>query len=273
MDQLANEQGNDQYMTIRQGQPIAPSEQEGRALRDEVKRTTSRIRTQLMGLVQASQRVGSRNVRHGKRIDARSLHRLNSGDTRVFRRDTPKPRPNTAVHILVDMSGSMGRAGATGKRRFQVASEASMAIALALEAIHGVNPAVTYFGNDGHAPVYNVVRHGENVSRNAGRFVFYPTGTTPMAEAIWYSGYELVQTREERKMLVVVTDGDPDEAMATQAVIDLCERGDVEVIGIGIGSGAVAQFFKNYVVIEDVSDLQRTLFRLMERSLAASLVA
>ena len=149
----------------------------------------------------------------------------------------------------------------------------AMAIGMALEAINGVNPAVTYFGDDGHRPVFSAVRHGERVAPNAGKFTFAPTGTTPMAEALWYSAFELVQTKEERKMLIIVTDGDPDEPEATQAVIDLCTASGVEVIGIGVVSGAIARFVKNHVVIDQVEDLQKTLFRLMEQTLTAELAA
>ena len=44
-----------------------------------------------------------------------------------------------------------------------------------------------------------------------------------MAEAIWYAAFELTKTREERKMLIVVTDGAPQNAPACSSVINLCE--------------------------------------------------
>lgn len=273
LDGVARREGDATYRTVREASDIVSRDAAGNAMRDEVKRTTSRIRTQLQGMVQASQRVARRTVRHGKRVDASRLHRLQSGDTRVFQRNTTKRRPNTAVHLLVDASGSMSRQADCGDRMYQVASKAAMAIGMALEAINGVNPAVTYFGGDGYHPVFSAVRHGERVAPNAGKFTFAPTGTTPMAEALWYSAFELVQTKEERKMLIIVTDGDPDEPEATQAVIDLCTASGVEVIGIGVVSGAIARFVSNHVVIDQVEDLQKTLFRLMEQTLTAELAA
>ncbi|WP_254921935.1 VWA domain-containing protein, partial [Salmonella enterica] len=88
-------------------------------------------------------------------------------------------------------------------------------------------------------------------------------------EAMWYAAFELTKTREERKMLIVVTDGQPQSAPACRSVIDLCERSDVEVIGIGVETTAVSGLFQKNIVIDDAAALQRTLFKLMERSLTA----
>lgn len=101
----------------------------------------------------------------------------------------------------------MSYRAANGKERQDIAREASLAIAMALEAIPGVNPAVTFFGGDDNQPVFSAVKHGETVQNRAGRFGFKARG--PMAEAIWYAAFELTKTREERKMLIVVTDGAP----------------------------------------------------------------
>ncbi|TDX26783.1 cobalamin biosynthesis protein CobT [Modicisalibacter xianhensis] len=273
LNRIANDKGDNTYRTVREAQRIEGSAAAGKSMQNEVRATTSRIRTQLMGLVQASQRTSHRTVRHGKRLDTARLARLASGDTRVFRQPSPRRRPNTAVHLLVDVSSSMAHGHSNGKLPFEIAREAALAIGLALEAINGVNPAVTFFGGYEQAPVFSAVRHGESVSRNVGRFTMRPTGTTPMAEAIWYSAFELVQTREERKLLVVVTDGDPNEAAPTHTVVQLCEASGVEVIGLGIACHAVSRFFSNHVVIDSVDDLKRTLFRLVERSLTADPVA
>ena len=270
MDSQALADGNPHYRTVREAQDVLSNEAAGKVIRDEVNATTSRIRSQLAGLVQASQQRNTRMARRGKRLDHKQLHRLQTGDTRVFRREAPKQRPNTAVHLLIDMSSSMKNTLADGKPMYRVAREAAMAIGLALESIQGVNPAVTFFGSNTTHPVFSAVRHGQSVKRNAGRFVMAPVGNTPMAEAIWYSGFELVQTREARKMLIVVTDGQPGNASATVNVAKLCESSNVEVIGIGVGTNSVASLFSNHIVINDVTDLQTTLFKLMELSLTAS---
>ncbi|EGQ8541928.1 VWA domain-containing protein [Vibrio parahaemolyticus] len=269
LNRVAQDKGDSSYMTVRSAVNTQNNPAVGKSLVGDVKSTTSKIRTQLYGLVQASQRVAHRNQRSGKRVDARKLHRVVTGDTRVFLKPEAKKRPNTAVHILVDMSSSMAYKAANGKERQDIAREASLAISMALEAIPGVNPAVTFFGGNRNQPVFSVVKHGDTVQNRAGRFGFKATGGTPMAEAMWYAAFELTKTREERKMLIVVTDGQPQSAPACRSVIDLCERSDVEVIGIGVETTAVSGLFQKNIVIDDAAALQRTLFKLMERSLTA----
>ena len=56
---------------------------------------------------------------------------------------------------------------------------------------------------------------------------------------------------------------------AGAGVINLCERSNVEVIGIGVETNAVTRLFPTNIVIDDAAALQRTLFKLMERSLTA----
>jgi hypothetical protein len=261
---VARNEGDASYQTVRTALP-SNNHPHGRSLVDEVKSTTSKIRSQLHGLVQASQRSGAHRTRSGKRLDTNNIHRVVSGDMRIFRSPIERQRPNTAVHILVDMSSSMNNKVGS-KRLSDVASESALALALALQPIPGVNPAVTYFMG-GNIPVRSVVKHGENVMQQAGRFIHTPTSSTPMAEAIWYSAYELTKTREAKKVMVVLTDGEPDSHAPCKAVIDLCEKSGIEMYGIGIKTASVDALFKQNIVINDVSDLQRTLFKLVGQSL------
>lgn len=240
----------------------------GQMLIGQVAAASSRIQSQLMGLVQSSQRNGYTPGRHRRHLDTNRLHRLVSGDTRIFRRSAERKHPDTAVHLLVDMSSSMDKLMPSGEHVYEVARDAAMALALGLEKINGVNPAVTFFCKNSRQPVWSVVKHGQKVSRNAGRFSFSPDGGTPMTEAIWYSAFELSKTRERRKMVLVVTDGEPNNVGSCQHVVQLCQRSGIEMIGIGVGKGAkVASLFASSIQIESVKDLKHTLFQLMSDAL------
>lgn len=262
-----NESGS--YSTIKQAVEIQNRVYEGGQALRNAKADSIGIRQQLLGLVQASQRHASLTHRRGKSLAHTKLSRVMQGDTRVFRQPVEKRSPNTAVHILVDISGSMNGSTLSGsKRLYEVAQEAALTIALALEGIQGVNPAVTYFGGSAEEPNFSAMKHGQRVSQNAGRFILPPQGSTPMAEAIWYGAYELSKTREQRKLMIVITDGEPNNEAAVKSVVDLCERSGIELIGIGLITHAVKQFFQRSIVIQDVNDLRKTLFKLMENSLA-----
>lgn len=247
-----------------------PKQQKGSGgadLLSDVRTVSSQLSQQLYGLVQASQQRKSRIGRAGKRISAKRATRILTGDTRVFEKRAAKREPNTAVHLLIDMSSSMNQ-GHGPKSPAQIARESSLALALALENIKGVNPAVTFFSSTAKQPVQQVVRHGERVLQKLDHFMVPATGSTPMAEAIWFAGYELSRVKEERKLVIVVTDGDPNNAFATRNVIERCVNGGFEFIGVGVKSTAVKKFFDNNIVINDVQELRTTLFSLMASNLS-----
>jgi len=79
----------------------------GNALISRVLNESGKIRASLQGLVQSSRYDRPVNKRSGNRIDGRKLTRLMQGDSRVFERRKHHQAPNTAIHLLVDGSGSM----------------------------------------------------------------------------------------------------------------------------------------------------------------------
>lgn len=262
LDEVAENSGNSDYCTVHEALKVNPVSSSGDELLAEAKTTSAGIRQQLNGLVQATQREATRHTRTGRRISTSRLARVRTGETRVFTQSTDKVAPNTAVHILLDMSGSMSGVEAT------IAKEAALSIALALETIKGVNPAVTFFCGDSRHPVRSVVSHGERVK--ADRFHPNPSGGTPMAEAIWYAGFELSKCKEDRKLIICITDGEPNDHSSTQTALELCAASGVETIGIGIRHPAVQRLFDNSIVIQRSSELRTTLFQLMKDSLIAA---
>ena len=190
------------------------------------------------------------------------LHRVAVGDSRVFVRKEQRVAPNTAIHLLVDLSGSM----AGGKDR--VALDAALALALALEPISGVSAAVTAFpglsGVDDR--VTRILAHGERVSDRAGAFVQAGRGSTPMTGALWHAAADLLPRREERKVILVLTDGEPDDWDSAADIIGKAGVAGIELIGIGIQQD-VDRLFPVAIRIDDIRDLKTELFRVAERLL------
>lgn len=266
LSQLAKEEGDPNYQSIRTAEVI-PSSGNGGVLLSKVRSTSNRIRHHLAGFVEAQNRSTSRTARSGKRFDSQRLSRLVTGSTNVFIKTSKRQHPNTAVHLLVDSSGSMSLECSNGKSRIEVARESALALALSLEAIHGVNPAVTYFGGTGEKLLFSAVKHGQRVTHNAGRFMKGTSGETPMAEALWYAAYEMSKLREDRKLIIIVTDGEPQSAQSVLSIASLCARSNVEIVAIGIGNSAVSKIFTQSLVINDVTELRETLFKLVATSL------
>ncbi|KZL22668.1 VWA domain-containing protein [Pseudovibrio sp. Ad37] len=222
----------------------------------------SGIRHRLSGLVQAKRRSGSISATIGKRIHAPDIHRVCTGDTKVFRKTWTEKKPDTAVHILIDNSSSMKRPDLE-----MPAKEAALALGVALEGIPKVNPAITLFGDSFARPVYPVLKHGERASEKLGKADLSPSGNTPMAQAIWYALFELSQQRCNRAIMIIVTDGRPSNSQATRDALELAKRSGVEVSGIGINSGDISRYIENSVIISTVYDLKSVLFGLMKNQL------
>lgn len=233
-------------------------------------RSTSRVLiARLQGLVQASRLEHPCAVEHGRQLMTRRLYRVALGETRLFARHREQPAPNTAVHLLVDLSGSMGSQVSANRYAYQIALEASLALALALEAIPGVSVAVTAFpGDDGtDETVTRLVQHGQRVARRAGAFERHPRGGTPLAQALWYAAADLLLRPEPRRLVLTLTDGDPNDRALALSILEQCEQAGIEAVGIGIQYD-VSTLFRHSQVIESIADLKTRLFRLTERLLA-----
>lgn len=259
-----------------------------------VKATSARLQQRLLGLVEATQRKPARAARSGRRLDAKRIARVASGDMRVFKNKQAVRAPNAAVHVLVDMSGSMflngdceeafnkihGRQvessdvhnsqehvdsrhvlGYTAP--FQVARNATLALAQSLGRIKGVNVGATAFSGS----VMPMLKHGESVNRGTiHRFNVVPWGCTALDRALLYSALALSQTKEERKVLIVLSDGAPDDGASTKYVIEQL-KGHVELIGIGIQDGAIADYIDNSIIVNDLVDLEKTLMDVARASI------
>ncbi len=242
----------------------------GNDLMNKVLSDSGKIRASLQGLVQSSRYDRPVNKRSGSRIDGRKLSRLIQGDARVFERRSHKQAPNTAIHLLVDCSGSMNAIYSTdsNRRLIQLAIESSMALALALEGISGVNPAVTRFPFGDSDDVVPLLKHGQKVRRNASAFSAVTNGGTPLHSALWYAASSVIATREKRKVIMVLTDGQPDDECAAKAVIKRCESSGIELFGVGICFDT-SHLFDQSICINNVSELRSELFRISRDLLAA----
>ncbi|MBP1153077.1 nitric oxide reductase activation protein [Methylocaldum sp. RMAD-M] len=248
---------------------------DGQGLLDKTVRESSRIRATLQGLVQASRLNRPALKASGRKVSGNRLHRLATGDARVFERRSPQPAPNTAVHVLLDRSPSMEHTVVHEQkpvgRRIDIAWEACVALVLALEGIPGVNPAVTAFpGHQGRADsVYRVMDHAQRVRQRAPHFGFDTDGGTPLAQGLWYAASRLLACREPRKLILALTDGEPDCLEATRDILARCAASGIEVVGIGLGI-EVSHLFECSISIMQLHELRARLFELSRDLLVAA---
>ena len=252
--------------------PLSLPQAEHAMLGDEAILTLSasesaQIRARLRGMVQSSQDNRNHAKRQGLRVATHRLAASQAGESRLFIQRQPRIAPNAAVHLLVDISGSMGKPIGEGNRKyFHVANEAALALAMALEGIPGVVPAVSYFPGI-HQDVSIALLPKQSVRHRAACFDQKPRGCTPMAQAMWFAANSLLAQKQKRKLMIVLTDGDPDDWAATHDIVDRCRRSGFELLGIGIQTRSVEKFFPQSIVINDVKDLKRELFEVTQQLL------
>ena len=218
--------------------------------------TASRaLRTRLQALMQARTLRRTAPGRYG-RLDGRLLHRLSVQNPRVFLRREEVSGINTAVHILLDISGSM-------YRKIHLATSACYAVASALSGIPGINVGVTAFPattpNDipGVCPL---VRHGQRVGID---FDVPAAGATPLAEALWWIAGQMVPLKECRKILLLVTDGLPDNPeKVTEALLVLRQFG-IKPVGIAICSPALADILPIQAEVNNLNELAGAMFGIL----------
>ena len=243
----------------------------GNAILSRALSESGKIRASLQGLIQSSRYDRPVNKRSGNRIDGRKLVRLSQGDSRVFERRTHKQAPNTALHLLVDASGSMNNSISQNSpiTLAHIAIDSAVALALALEGISGVNPAITRFPHGDTDNVNPLLKHGQKVRPNASAFSALTNGGTPLHTALWYAAASVMATKEDRKVIMVLTDGEPDDYDAAESVIRRCEATGIELVGVGIGIDT-SHLFDNAICINNVSDLRSELFRISKDLLLAA---
>lgn len=217
------------------------------------------LRTRLQALMQARTLRRTAPGRYG-RLDGRLLHRLSVQNPRVFLRREEVPGVNTAVHILLDISGSM-------YRRIHLATSACYAVASALSGIPGINVGVTAFP----APTPNdipgvcpLVRHGQRVGTG---FDVPATGSTPLAEALWWIAKTMLSLKENRKILLLITDGQPDNSQKALEALHMLQNLGTEVMGIAIQSPELARLLPIQANIDNMNDLAGAIFNILGSSL------
>lgn len=136
---------------------------------DNSRQSTTALRTRLQALMQSTRSTRNHSGYAGA-LNIRKLHSLATGNAKVFLRKGERVGVNTAVHILIDSSGSMNC------KEMQLASQACFAVASALHGIKGISVGVTTF--PGECGVYEGSQqaHWQNGDANppASRKDAYP---------------------------------------------------------------------------------------------------
>ena len=75
----------------------------------------------------------------------------------------------------------------------------------------------------------------------------------------------LALTREKRRIVIVITDGAPDDEGVAKAYLEKMKLSGIDIYGIGIGYD-VSHLFENCVTIKSVHELTKVLFALAKHT-------
>ena len=206
--------------------------------------------------------------RRGSRIDPHRMARWRLGEREVFYDEHRVERVETALMILVDRSSSMQR------ERIRVAREAALRLSLAMADVKGTSVSAIAFPDaldSGFVDVRRLLPFGAPVRSYAHAFLTLDAPTmagTPLHTALTHARYELLQQRKQRRICIVLTDGEPDGGVdAVRPHVELMTQDGIEVIGVGIKTMSVNDLFPRHEVIQDLHELEPALFAMLQSSL------
>lgn len=256
---------------LAEGNPDALAE-----MMQSTRSATTALRYRMEQLMETQRRCKRRKSSSGRRINAAATWQLQAGYTRVFERSTDGQEVDTAVMLLLDRSGSMDH-------QIELASQATLSLAFSLSHVDGVDVAAAAFpapgnnypggGYDYGRNVLELTRFGERVPATAARYAGLKVyGGTPLAEALLWAQHQLLMQRATRKILMVKTDGVPNDRNAALKVIRMGESAGIEIVGLGIGID-ISPLIPESRMIASIDEMPRAVFSLMESKLALPLAA
>ncbi len=231
--------------------------------------STLALKSRLQNLLQSQTVKRFSSGRRGK-LDSTGLYKISIDNPKVFRSAGKRVGLNTAVHLLIDASGSMSL-------QMNFVCLIAYALVKSLAETPGINVGASVFPvgpilngqiQQSWNSVATVLDHGQKVHQN---FKLTANGGTPLGEALWWLLGEMLVLPESRKIILILTDGDPDSVENTKAAIACTKRLGFELYGLGIGNTVIAELLpEQSVVINKLSELAPKLFRLLQKALLKS---
>lgn len=230
----------------------------------------AKLSSRLRGLLQARDLKGAAPGMAGNRIARQRLHRIRTGEARLFLKKEPDKAVNTAIHLVVDNSSSMQE-----NQRFCISREVVLGLYRAVSTVRGVNPAVTVFPayypypkNRGRTviPVAGILSHGQRLESQL-LYPREPYGQTPLAAAVRYGANCMANLPEPRRIMVILTDGEPDCVVDAGEAIQRAMEFNIEVACLGIEELVCPEIFPNFEIVKNADDLPEKTFNLFEKLL------
>ena len=218
------------------------------------------LRVRAQALLQAQTLSTKRSVMMGTKLNCKNLHQAKLGGP-VFQKTKKGVAVDTAIALLVDRSGSMSGIP------IQLAMDAALATTLAFQRPDVKTAVFTFPFHSPQGEANGVLKDWNALPSSAVQT--YATigtaGSTPLAEGMMGAGMALMQRKEARKILLVATDGEPDNRGQAKWVIDLARKSGIEVLGLGIRHDTSSLFgARDSAVIHDIVSLPTAMIGMLD---------
>lgn len=207
-------------------------------------------------LLVSEEKTGTLRNRRSGDFDIRNISGIVRDTGAVYKRSWQRPGPTTLLATLIDMSGSMSGG------KLSLAMTGGLAIA---QAIQNTRIEHWMYGFAGYSP--NVLVHEfagpgdrpHTLRRRIDSFHDVSLGATPTGEAIAAIGSLMDEAAADRRVLLVLTDGDADDEDVAAQAAALIQRRGIEVAGIGIRSPSIKRWIPDAHIIHNITELPAAL--------------
>ena len=236
----------------------------------------------------------TRGQRKG-RLDDRNVFKVALGSDRVFQRTLPVSEVNASVQLLIDCSGSM-----QFSNRLKVAAACAAAMSQTLDGIGVDHEALAFtsrrFYDSKRAnkamktgryqrtcPLKHlIVKSSKSTFRQSRKNFaalsnYQDTMENVDGEAVMWAANRMMQSAKDgaKPVLIVFSDGSPASSFESFKVlnshlkrsVERIESAGISVIGVGIQTACVEEFYKNNVVVHNLSDMAGEFFTILRKVL------
>ncbi len=239
----------------------------------------------LINLLRFNQDDQSKGMAWGH-VDAANLFR---DDHKIFTvRKDKSEQADLCVMVLVDESGSMSHRAycerdQTHKTRTDFAREACIMLA---EVCQQLNIPLAVWGHNvqggsKQVQVRKYIDFGQKISEHKSSLSLMDNDSnTREGVSLKYAGEYLARQPQKDKLLIVISDGDPEHSCGNQSlggkparidaslvVEELEKKRQVSIIGVSIGDGhqSIPEIYKNYICIPSLDQLPGKICKIIEK--------
>ena len=223
-----------------------------------------------------------RGLEEGK-LDSQRLFLPATGSNLIFKDQSTKFLPETAIELMIDMSGSMNA---------NLARTSAIILAEALSSIPQIKLSISGFTTNRNSNN----QFGFNIPPNSGRQVgmdilqfkdfsepyskcksklgaITNSGNTPLGDAYGKALEHIIQRPENRKIIFLITDGNPEfpqgknhsDYLLMKKIHKTAKRFKIQTLGLGIDN---CEFLSNYfdqsINITKITDLPQNLLKALK---------